>query len=1258
MENLPLSLLGQKKDELPHGEAADVGDVTVKKTDVLTVLDPKQPKERLASMVLINPKPELNLDLTKQELAEIQNRRHHKEEPESLADAVDKYKKLLKDEKSGKASYSKLTSSEANASGGKEFKSSQDEFYGTHGEDKQHHHSDDYKNGFTPYQQQEGESQFQHDYNNYNNNEYGYGDSSKNNNNLQSADGNSYNSSSHSEDSNEASSDGHKTPLLEKINHESNAKDEETKAALTEEDEGSKGSSKEDKPLKEESENKNKQSNNKGKEEKKKGKNFKGEESKFKPKFIPQTKSESPSAPITSGTSTSEDMKKITDKTSSDKPGVVSQTMEYHSGNGKEHVDEHPKHQVDYDKMFNGGKLQDKVKNSKNGFFDKKLYQGKNEDGQQEQTEDDTSQLIANTFDTTNTNNNINTKSNEHWNSGTLSPMASEGFFPEDLGLTPINDQYENNDAMSNAFNTGLSSSSSSDEMNNIGPQSMAITSSLSAPPVSSVSAMKADIATPSIQVAVPPKSDDKIMGLLGEIEQAAQQTAHMAQEELKKINDGGEHSPADVSSTLASKRMLDIKSKKIDALLNSLHSAKGKELEKQNPKLEMEANQLKGVISTLGNLFSSKSAIIDKENNNKEAKDVAEGKKRARSSYRREIKKKDQRWGKSLLEFHPTKVAKSKIEALSNKTKLFIRDPKTQKYQSFIKSFEARLEGMTTLAKRTGGGKGTSIKNKKKFASQKHEINHLFTIKASDNVTSFPFTLPFATSHAPSPIVPSPKHGPVHPFRDLSVAHLSPWLHDGSSPSDFQPLRHNTQDDVRMSDMQVQDILLQPEPIIGPARSNTNAKPSVQYNNKYQKNIQPRQQILKGINDIDDGVLEDIERYTNGQPPLTSFNDEHREFNVNEDQSYIGEASLPPEISMLDTLPQPSELSGVKHPDLVKQGVSLDDFPPVNDVSDLPASSSPTDMHAMVQTAPKNPILMVSQTGHVAPSHDEVIDKSLGKNASPVAAEKERKDADGKKFDHLNLNTLTRKTHTPSKIALPKPPALPEMTPMHHFNATPFGHLKPIRARPDFKRRPLIKDRKSKDATRLMKHVKKKSEVKNDASTKSPEAANVNKKSKAMKHNKMRKTKIKSKQNESLKHSNIINNGNNKNQTVVDFTKQNKQNSTITTATNASTVTVGTKKSSSSSSKKSGTDNNQSMTIFSKGRSIRFKTSAEDSKSLMNGIAAQKKGKIGDVRHNIAVPKVTDFPMVFKIADFSLNDLPMLAKGRSYVLTSEDKGL
>ena len=69
----------------------------MKKTDVVTVLDPKQPKERLASMVLVNPKPELNLDLTKQELAEIQNRRHHKEEPEeSLSDALDKYKKLLK----------------------------------------------------------------------------------------------------------------------------------------------------------------------------------------------------------------------------------------------------------------------------------------------------------------------------------------------------------------------------------------------------------------------------------------------------------------------------------------------------------------------------------------------------------------------------------------------------------------------------------------------------------------------------------------------------------------------------------------------------------------------------------------------------------------------------------------------------------------------------------------------------------------------------------------------------------------------------------------------------------------------------------------------------------------------------------------------------------------------------------------------------------------------------------------------------------
>ena len=52
-----------------------------------------------------------------------------------------------------------------------------------------------------------------------------------------------------------------------------------------------------------------------------------------------------------------------------------------------------------------------------------------------------------------------------------------------------------------------------------------------------------------------------------------------MAQEELKKMNDGDNNNKEDhdVVPFAASKRVLEIKSKKIDELLNSLHSSKNK---------------------------------------------------------------------------------------------------------------------------------------------------------------------------------------------------------------------------------------------------------------------------------------------------------------------------------------------------------------------------------------------------------------------------------------------------------------------------------------------------------------------------------------------------------------------------------------------------------------------------------------------------------------------------------------------------------
>ena len=1186
-------MLGQKKNKLPQVLGKD-GAIN-KKTDVLTILDPNQPKERLASMVLINPKPELNLDLTKQELAEIQNRRHHKEEPEeSLADALNKYKKLLKDEKN---SSSKLTPNVEKDE--KEFTSSQDEFYGH--EDKKFNKEHDDKNGFPPHEEN-GEKENKAN-----------GDGS----NIQSV-GN-YNSS-HSSDSNELINNN-KGPLAYQGNHESNAKDEETKASMDSEKETQKEST--DKEAEKEKENK--KPTTKGKE-KKKGKNFKGEESKFKPKFIPQTKSESPSAPTTNDG----EMKKITDKTSSDKPGVLSQTMEYHSGNGKEHVDEHPQHQVDYDKMFDGGKLQNKMKNRKNRFFDEKLYQ---QQEQHQQTEN-TSKLIASAYD-------LNGDSNNHWNSGTLSPMASEGFFPEDLGLTPINDQYET---------AAVVSGSEEQNANRILPSSgeMTITSSVTA------ASTKTDIAPPA------PKSDDKIMGLLGEIEQAAQQTAQMAQEELKKINDGGDKTATDVPGVV-SKRVLEIKSKKIDALLSSLHSAKGRELQKKNPKLEVEATQLKDVIKTLGDLVSSKSSKHNRETNEIEA----------RNSFRRDIKNKDQRRSKSLLEFNPVKVIKSKIEVFSNKTNV-LKDPKALKYRSFIKSFEEHLEDMTTLA-----GRSNNIKNKK-MASQKHEINHMFHIKASDNVTSFPYNLPFATGHAPSPIIPSSKHGPVHPFKDLSVAHLSPWLH---SPTDF-PLRH-AQDDIQISDMQVQDILLQPEPIIGPARSNTNAKPSVGYSNnkKYQNQIQPRHEISpssrKGYSDLGNVVLEDTDTFADSLSPLV--NDEHQQFG-DQDQTYE-EGETFPETNLLDA---PSETS------ILKQDVSFDDFPPVNYLTDL-SPSSPANRHVMGPSAPKNPVLIVSSSKNVSLSHNEVIDKDSGSKTSPQPKETKQNGAQGKTFDHLNLNTLTKKTHTPPKVTSPKPPSLPEMVPMHQFASKPFGHLKPIRPRPDFKKRPLMKDHKSKDATRLMKHVKKKSEVKktptSSLSTTTHQKTQKQQHSPAPNSRKRptgktkRKSKVKSKMTGTTSMSakrkkpispsvpvtkQLLKNQRTglmkrKNSTTATTTNNNNKNNNnnnnnSTTTTDAATATAkNTVPKASSSSANKSIEYNQSLSIVSKGRSVHFRTSPEDSKTLMNGIV-QKKGKI-DVRRKVAVTKESDFPKIFQTANFSLNDLPLLTKGRSYVLTTEEKG-
>ena len=370
-------------------------------------------------------------------------------------------------------------------------------------------------------------------------------------------------------------------------------------------------------------------------------------------------------------------------------------------------------------------------------------------------------------------------------------------------------------------------------------------------------------------------------------------------------------------------------------------------------------------------------------------------------NTFRRDITKKDQKHtssnaksAKSLLDFHPVKVAKSKIEELlslskninsNNKATLYKIDPRQMKYQSFLKSFEAHLEGMNTLS--SNARKRNSNTRTGKSAGQKHQ-EITYHIKASDNVTSFPYNLPFATQHSPSPVIPSPKHGPVHPFRDLSVAHLSPWLHSAPSSGvmtgDF-PVGHTSpHDDVRMSDQQVQDILLQPEPIIGPARSNTNLKPSVVTGNtkgSHQNTVQPRHQIqsasLRGY-DIGDVIREvggfpaDVTADINAGPissRLSSFGDErlHQLFGGEEasspysveEQLLESDAISPPETNLMDAPIAPDNL--------VKPEVRFSDLPPsvVNAVSDLPINGvDVTGTHVMGPVGQKNPVVMVAPNG------------------------------------------------------------------------------------------------------------------------------------------------------------------------------------------------------------------------------------------------------------------------------------------------------
>ena len=422
---------------------------------------------------------------------------------------------------------------------------------------------------------------------------------------------------------------------------------------------------------------------------KKNGKQFKVENSKFKPKFIPITKSSSPDPKESQGeemvateNEDSSDLKKITDETTSERPGALSQTMEYHSGNGKEHVSEHPQHTVDYEKMFSG-KMQEKAKNGKNGFFKQKILSG-------------------------------NTNSANMWQ--TPPTMHNDqSFLPEDLGLTPIHDQFE--------------SVSEQDQS--------------PFPVENHVKTTKA-----VAKMNIPKQQNHKIINLLGAIEQAAKQTASMAQSELQRIDQGQQ---SDLPA--ASKRILEVKSKKINALLNSLNGEEDKD------KLGMETRQLQNVIRTLGDVFSQipakKKALGSQTKSPVKSAITIDG---YQVPYTSEVKpNRKSSKPKSLLDFHPIKITNN-ANKHGNKT----GSAKDHKIRSFLKAFEKHLEDITSLRKSSLNRAKSMTKVKKqpwqKPISKQHiAVNHLYRAKAADNVTTFPFQLPFATSHSPNPILPSP---------------------------------------------------------------------------------------------------------------------------------------------------------------------------------------------------------------------------------------------------------------------------------------------------------------------------------------------------------------------------------------------------------------------------------------------------------------------------------------------------------------------
>ena len=424
---------------------------------------------------------------------------------------------------------------------------------------------------------------------------------------------------------------------------------------------------------------------------------------------------------------------------------------------------------------------------------------------------------------------------------------------------------------------------------------------------------------------------------------------------------------------------------------------------------------------------------------------------------------------------------------------------------------------------------------------------------------------------------------------------------------------------------------MLNPDPIIGPSRSNvenTDQTPTHDEADSQQPqrsfiaygagNSQERQDIPDiayggSGGDDDQQVLGGTDsRFGNEEPPYI-----HGQLGNYNEQTF-------------DEQPEPlGELNPVPDNTVAKQPSAFDGLTPaVNDISDpvSPNINAPTLFNGAVGGAnlgegvgllAKNPVVSVSSTGKVAETHDETIDKGAAtpaKQAKPEAGN----------FAHLNLNTLSRKNHAPQHyMPTPKPPGLPDMKPMEQFAS--FNHgLKPLRPHVDMKKRPLMKDRKSKDSTRLIKHVKKKTDIKHPA----PKTQSNRQPTKKAKIKKKPTKEIHTKSTSPTKPKH--------------FTKTEKgvvkQNIPVV-----------------SSSAKKSIDYNQPLSIFARGRSIHFKTPPAISKALMNGIV-EKKTKINK---KTSPSLSSDFPMVVSVANFTLDELPLLTKGRSYVLTSSgEKGM